>query len=320
MLLDIMITHWTEPWEIGKKAFDILALQRLVSWDEIRITLVHDGSEAFPDHYFKDYPYRVRQVCLPHGGIAAARNWCIENGTATWIKWCDFDDMFTCVSALREIVNALKNAQQFDMLWFEFLWEMDGKHYRKTDRDPVLLHGKILRRSFLKEHGIRFQEYLTFCEDSAFLALVEMEIDHQRIGKIKTEAPAYLYLVRQGSLCNRPEILFDNRMSFFQRHRYVAEELRKHGEILESERFTVRTMGDSYLTLVEIGTDDRKKLEAHEREVWAYFKEHRDEFLRVTSKDFDEVLAFVNKENSANVTKAQLLAWIRKLRIKYEGE
>ena len=320
MLLDIMITHWTEPWEIGKKAFDILALQRLVSWDEIRITLVHDGSEAFPEEYFDGYPYKVRQVCLPHGGIAKARNWCIDHAEAEWIKWCDFDDMFFSISALKELTDALKGGQQFDMLWFEFFWEMDGKHYRKDDRDPVLLHGKMLRRSFLKDHGIRFQEYLTFCEDSAFLALVEMEIDHQRIGKIKTEAPAYLYLVRQGSLCNRPEILFDNRMSFFQRHRYVAEELRKHGEILESERFTVRTMGDSYLTLVEIGTDDRKKLEAHEREVWAYFKEHRDEFLRVTSKDFDEVLAFVNKENSANVTKAQLLAWIRKLRIKYEGE
>ena len=48
MLLDLFITHWTEPWEVGKKNFDMLALQRLIDWSEIRITLVHDGTEAFP--------------------------------------------------------------------------------------------------------------------------------------------------------------------------------------------------------------------------------------------------------------------------------
>ena len=82
MLLDLFITHWTEPREVGEKAFKMLSIQRLVDWSEIHITMVHDGSEKFPDEYFADIPCGVDQVCLPHGGIAKARNWCIDHATA----------------------------------------------------------------------------------------------------------------------------------------------------------------------------------------------------------------------------------------------
>ena len=323
MLLDIFITHWTEAWEIGKKNFDMLALQRLLHWNNVRVTLVHDGSECFPEEYFAGYPYKVNQVSLPHGGIAKARNWCIDHAEAEWIKWCDFDDMFAGVDSVREIVHALEDSAGFDMLWFRFLFEMNGGLYEKTDREPVLLHGKVFRTSFLRDHNIRFQEYLTWCEDSAFVALIEMEIVPERVGMIKTNFPLYVYISRQGSLCNRPEILFDNRKSFFLRHQYVADQLRLHGQDKESDRFTVRTLGDSYITLVEIGTEDAGAYEEHERDVWEYFKAHKEEFLRVNQKDFDAVLGFVNQENKQHlkngpVTKEKLTGWLKQLRIKYQ--
>ena len=121
MLLDLYITHWNEPWEVGEKGFQILAMQRLVDWSQVRVTLVHDGSEKFPDEYFKGMPFEVHQVCLPHGGIAKARNWCIENGDGEWIKWNDFDDSFANIYALRDLMNVLP-AEKFDLLWFHMYW------------------------------------------------------------------------------------------------------------------------------------------------------------------------------------------------------
>ena len=65
MLLDMFITHWTEPWEVGKNGFGMLSLQRAVDWSQIRITLVHDGTEPFPDEYFDGMPFTVSQFSIP---------------------------------------------------------------------------------------------------------------------------------------------------------------------------------------------------------------------------------------------------------------
>ena len=319
MLLDLFITHYNEPWEVGKKNFDVLAVQQCVDWDAVRITLVHDGTELFPDEYFAGYPYKVKQVSIPHGGIAAARNWCIDHSTATWIKWCDFDDMFASALALEELMNAMRHGQNLDMLWFELIMQKDGKWYRRKERDPVVLHGKAFRREFLISHNIRFPEHLTWCEDSAFLARLELEIDQKRIGEIQTIGPMYLYVVRDGSLCNRKEIWFGNRKSFFLRHQYVEDQLREHGKDEEAKIMSVRIMGDSYFTLHEDKDVPRNEHEAHEKEVWEYYHTHQDCFLGVNDEGFNMALGAVNYENQSNISKIQLLRWIQELRQKYEG-
>lgn len=313
MLLDLYVTHWNEPWEVGEKGFQMLAMQRLVDWSKIRITLVHDGSEKFPESYFAGMPFKVHQVCLPHGGIAKARNWCIENGDGEWIKWNDFDDSFANVYALRDMMNVLP-AENFDLLWFHMYWEEFSKRvFIKRDRECIFVHNKILRRSFLLDNQIRFVEDLTWCEDSAFFADVEMVINHKKIGLIKCDAPIYVYQCRQGSLCNRPEIKFLNLQSFFRRHTYVAQQFLNRGHIDEHRALCVRVMGDSYYTLnLAPGiTDDKSE---HEARVWKWFDEHRDAFYACPEKTFDEVLEAVNREcfDGGTITKEALMDWIHR--------
>lgn len=312
MLLDLFITHWTEPWEVGEKNIRMLGLQRGVDWSQVRVTMVHDGTERFPDEYFAGLPFHVNQVEISHRGIAAVRNWCIDHADAEWIKWCDFDDEFAHIYALKNIVDVLDKAQNFDMLWFDMLWEyMDGKVYLRTERNPVFIHDKAFRRSFLLDHGIRFNEDLIWCEDSAFLAVVEMEIDHQRIGKIRCDSTIYLYICRQGSLCNRPEIKFANLRSFFARHCYVADEFLKRGLIDEYNTMCVRIMADSYYTLCRAPgiTDDKTE---HEADVWKWFDEHRDAFYSCRPEMIDVVMESVNREDfdGGVITREQVYNWI----------
>lgn len=310
-MLDLMITHWTEPWEVGEKAFQMLSVQRGVDWSEIRVTLVHDGSKAFPAEYFARMPFEVHQVCIPHGGIAKARNWCIDHSTATFIKWCDFDDMFAHVYALKNIMDVLENNDRFDMIWFDLLWEMDGKIYVRRERNPVFIHDKVFRRQFIIDHGIRFNEGLVWCEDSAFLSVVEMEIDHQRIGKINCMSPIYLYTVREGSLCNRPEIRFKNLQSFFDRHCYVANEFLKRGYIDQYNTMCVRIMADSYYTLRRAPGITEDKTE-HERRVWKWFDEHRASFYACRAEMLSMVMEAVNRENydGGHITYEEVINWI----------
>lgn len=290
----------------------MLSLQRAVDWSKIRITLVHDGTEPFPDEYFDGMPFKVNQFSIPHGGIAKARNWCIDHSEATWIKWCDFDDMFAGVYSVQQIMNVLNN-DQFDLLWFDLLCDDHGKVINRTERNQVFVHDKVFRRSFLLEKGIRFKEDLIWCEDSAFLALIEMDIDHQRIGKIKAQAPIYLYIVRDGSLCNRPEIKFANLKSFFKRHCYVAEEFKKRGLTAQYNTMCVRTMADSYYTLVKAPDIEEDKTE-FAAEVWRWYEDHREAIGDCTKPDFDLVMRAVNRErfDGGEITGEEFIEWIRK--------
>ena len=312
MLLDLFITHWNEPWEIGEKGFRMLGMQRLVNWDDIRITLVHDGTEKFPDEYFRDIPCGVKQVVIPPGGIAAVRNWCIDNSDATWIKWNDFDAMFANVYSLQDMMYVLDN-DEFDLLWFDVMAEVEGHKYLKDKRDPVVIHGKVFRRSFLLDNQIRFNESLTWCEDSAFLSVIEMEINHQRIGKIRCESPIYAWIERMGSLCNRPEIKFRNLQSFFDRHCYVAEEFYRRGRMEEYRTMMVRTMADCYYTLnLATGIDEDKT--AFEKRVWEYYDKRKAAFHACKPENFDFALAAVNRErlDGGTIAKKAFTEWINK--------
>ena len=317
MTLDLFITHYKEPWEIVEPGIRMLAAQRGINWNEIRVTMVHDGTACFPAEKFAGLPFAVRQESIPHGGIAAARNWCIDHSDATWIKWNDCDDQFFNPYALKDLMDHMP-ADRFDLIWFELLVEdwMDRskplKTFLRTERDPIFVHNKLFRRQFLLDHQIRFNEELIWCEDSAFMSIVEMEIDHQRIGKVSSKlAPIYLYICRDGSLCNRPEIFFANLQSFFVRHCYVADAFLERGRMDEYYSMCVRVMGDSYYTLCKAPgiTEDKSDFE---RRMWDWFDGHREAFWACRPEMFRMVLAAVNRERNDGgvITEEEFVGWI----------
>lgn len=292
--------------------FQMLACQQVVDWSNIRVTLVHDGTECFPAECLVGMPFTVKQVTIPHCGIAGVRNWCIKHSNAEWIKFCDFDDSFFTAFSLEHIMNVLGN-DSFDMLWFDLLCVDGKKTHIRTERNPVFIHDKVFRRQFLLDHHILFNEELIWCEDSAFLAVVEMEIDHQRIGKIKCDYPIYLYIVRQGSLCNRPEIKFANLQSFFKRHTYVADEFLKRNLMDQYYTMCVRVMCDSYYTLNLAPGITEDKTE-HENRVWAWFDEHKEPFYKCRPEMIDMVISAVNNEcfDGGEITWQAVYGWIKK--------
>ena len=296
-LLDLYITHWKEPWEVGRPGLWMLACQRGVNWDEVRVTIVHDGVEPFPESCFSEFPFPVHQECIPHGGPSKARNWGIDHGEAEWIKWNDFDDSFYGVYSVARLMEAIHNAENYDFLWWAMTGEdVEGRVKLRDERDPVLVHAKAFRRSFLREHNVRYNESLTWCEDSAFLALVELEIDHQRIGKVSAEAPLYCSIARVGSLCHRKEIRFQNMKSFFYRHRYVQDEFLKREKMEPYRTMSVRIMGDCYkiLFLDDFPGED---LTEYREEVLEYWRMHRGDFFLLPEKRYRMALDAVDNES-----------------------
>ena len=247
-MLDIVITHYKEPWDVGEKLFRMIGMQRCIDFSQISVTVVNDGGQRLPDEKLADLPYPVKQADIPHGGVSAARNAGIDIATRKWIMFCDFDDCFTSLYSLREYMNVL-GTDECDMLWTKIIAEdyMDGHermYYVPDKQRYVFCHGKVYRTAFLKERGIRFDEELVFNEDSCLNAMIIAHVHHKRIGEIKSPFPLYAWIRRESSVTNSGR---EDEASYghFRRNLKVTEEYEK----LRDDRvygMVTRTVYDTY--------------------------------------------------------------------------
>lgn len=252
MTLDIIVPHYKEPWSEGKKLFDMLALQRDVDFSDFRVILVNDGDyvDVYPDIVKQHYPYQVDCIIIPHGGVSAARNRGMKHSSAEWIMFCDFDDNFTSIYSLRVFFDAMET-KRHDLLWTPFYVELDAQQKRQIRKEFnwTFTHGKVFRRSFLLNHNIFFEETLYYSEDTAFCRVIDMEIDQERIGEIKSEITPYVWAYRQGSITTDPQNVFSNAVGLFRRQRYVSDQHQQRGQNDLAGAVALRGMCDAYVTL-----------------------------------------------------------------------
>ena len=117
-LLDIIVTHYNEPWEVGKPFFDMIEYQRCVKPDDFTVTLVQDGPEtALPwEELLKGYSYKVKVITIPQSGPAIARNTAMKYTGSEWVMFCDFDDMFLDLCSLSQILSQFPIAE-YDIIF-----------------------------------------------------------------------------------------------------------------------------------------------------------------------------------------------------------
>lgn len=307
-LLDIFITHWTEPWDIIRPGMMMLSVQRRVDWENVGVTIIHDGTAAFPNELMSGFPFTVNQVCLPHGGVSASRNYAIDNSDATWIKFCDCDDMFAGVYSLSCVMDILPNSKQYDMLWFPFIFDPYYGNQMVLEGSPVFIHDKVLRRSFLNKTHIRFNENLTFSEDFAFVSLIKMTLDNIRVGKIDSNFPIYVYNQRPGGVANRDDFWLKNKVGLFDAHCYVEEELMKHGFTHDSDTMVARAICESYVAV----STANKAIDTTDfvGRVFEYYERNKDRLQNLNDQDWEYIIEITNEQNHSQITREMVEMWI----------
>ena len=250
-MLDIVITHYKEPWEICRKQFIMLDMQRRVDWKDIRVTVINDGGHRLPEECLAGLSYPIEQLDIPHGGISAARNAGIEHATEPWIMFCDCDDCFSNIYALEDYINVIKGeyAEKYDMMWATCYEESENARYVSlipNVRVFVFCHGKIYNRQFLIDQGIRFDTAMKMNEDSCFNATITART--HRIGEIRTQVPPYAWIRRNDSLTKQAGA--DDVGAYCQMHRnmVVTEENRVHRPE-EYPGMVTRTAHDAYFMI-----------------------------------------------------------------------
>jgi glycosyltransferase involved in cell wall biosynthesis len=301
MLLDIIVPHYKEPWSVGKKFFDMLDLQRGADFGQFRVIVVNDGEEYhLPDECFDGRPYEVTQIDIPHGGVSAARNAGLEAATAEWVNFCDYDDMYTNVYALKSVMDVLPKAVQFDLLWTPFIAEDRTTNHEmwlhlRDDMNVVFCHGKYWRRSFLMETGLRFDTEINFSEDSEFCAVAETMLENERVGRIDPIMPAYMWVYRENSVTTTPGRYVECKENLFHRHKKLCEAFRQRYPYERYCAQIARTIIDGYHVLnLPVLPPSLIPLRHKVRE---FYLEHKEDFWKCDKNTMREIKAVSREEN-----------------------
>ena len=199
--LDIIITHYNEPFEIVKLLLDSIQLQRNVNFNNVHVYIVNDGERfcinpALCEHYTFDINFLIAEKC----GVSNARNFGLEKGKSDYIMFCDCDDTFYTVNALYDI---LKEAEtNCDMIINNFYEEVKtevGIRLSKHKNNVVFVHGKVYNRNFLLRNNLKFNKTLIYHEDYYFNKLCMTIAENI----ICIDDPIYLWTFRQSSVCRR---------------------------------------------------------------------------------------------------------------------
>ena len=326
MILDIIVTHYNEPYEVVKPFFDMLELQRMIDFSDFRVILVHDGMDcSLPElsERSTSFPFEFIEINIHHKGVSAARNAGLYYSDAEWVMFCDCDDSFANRHSLSEYITAL-DKKEFQIIWAPFYMEVGiGEHKRFiADKfDVIRLVGKVFQRKFLLENDFHFSEDLWVGEDMSFMALVLKTIsrsnDKYKIGEIEASSPLYTVVPYADSVTHKFENRFHNAVGVFRKELYMLDELQRRGFGEESAPFAVRAMTDAYFTLCRTDlTDDRSEFD---KEVWEFYKTHRcyidtagDDVLRETlTATRNEFIGTLTSDQFPMAYKDWLPLWVK---------
>lgn len=315
MMLDFIVPHYNEPWETGKAFFEMLAMQKGVDFEQIRVLLIHDGTVAFSDDLFKPFPYEVVQYCVPHKGVSAARNFGMDKAEAKWVCFCDFDDHYSDVYALKMVLDLL-GTDDFDLLWNP-IWMEDFNNgslriYPLTRFNMIFVHNKYMRLDFLRANELRFNEELSYSEDSSFLAVMNILLEQRRIGEIKTPCPLYTWAYRKGSCTTDEGNRKRNIEHLFNANRWIALQFERLN-YKDAPLMKFRAICDAYFCL---HSEDCPQTDL-EKTVADYWKVSKDEIEACSPNDLTDVMMASKRNSRTNVKEPKIMNWLKGLEKKY---
>lgn len=304
--MELIVTHYKEPWSTVKKYFDMLDVQRFVDFSKIHVIFVNDGEEhSFPEEYFTERPYKVTQIAIPHSGVSAARNEGLRRAKAEWVMFCDCDDMFATPYAMMDLMDAFRNkdlTNKVDLIWSDFLIESKKNHIYSTQGfNMVFIHGKIFRRSYLIDNDIWFDEHISYCEDCLFVTTAYIMADEHRIARAVSRMPIYIWCDTDGSVTNTTKAKDDAPIATLYRNKKICELYKKVRPYDEYCCMVARTIIDSYYYFNRPNLSPM--LTAAKNDFFEWYRDHAEQWKAVPKetlrvlKEKSKASLFIDKEN-----------------------
>lgn len=250
MKLQILIPQYKETDDVIKPLLDSIAIQQSVDMNDIGVIICNDGSSTFLSiEFLSSYPFKIDYYQEPHRGVSATRNACLDKATADYVMFCDADDMFYNACGLWIVFREMTTG--FDGIVSTFVEETRDPEtkqveYINHEMDSTFVHGKVYRRQYLIDKGIRFNDKLTIHEDSYFNILA------QNLSKdIKyCSTPFYLWKWRDESVCRHdPKYMLKTYRNMLDSNDALIDEFISRGMQDKVSFFTAFMIFDAYYTM-----------------------------------------------------------------------
>lgn len=289
MRLQILVPQYKETDEIVKPLLDSIAIQQNVPMDEIGVIICNDGSDVFlSDGLLNSYPFKIEYHKGPHRGVSGTRNACLDYATADYVMFCDADDMFLNVCGLWMMFREMQIG--FDSMVSVFVEETRHPQtkeiiYTNHEMDSTFVHGKLHRRQYLYEKGIRWNENLTIHEDSYFNILCQnlsQNVKH-------CPMPFYLWRWRDDSVCRHdPKYILKTYRNMLDSNDALVDEFLSRGIQEKAMFYAVFMIFDAYYTMCKEEWKNQENQEyrnSTERRFKEYYDKHRDLWENVPIND-----------------------------------
>lgn len=290
MKLQVLIPQYRETDEIIKPLLDSIALQQNVDFGEVGVVICNDGSDVFlSDELLAVYPFVVEYHKEPHRGVSATRNACLDYAVADYVMFCDADDMFHNACGLWIVFREMEAG--FDCLVSQFVEETRTPDETKTptyinrDMDSTFVHGKVLRRGYLTEKGIRFKDELTIHEDSYFNILAQNLSENVKY----CPTPFYLWRWRDSSVCRHdPKYILKTYNNMLDSNDALVDEFLRRGRQDKAMFYCVFMVFDAYYTMNKpewVDQENQVYRKATEDRFAVYFEKHKDLWDALPARD-----------------------------------
>lgn len=148
-----------------------------IDFSDLEVIIANDGGGAglLDNDFLALFGMDVTQVSLEENcGPGVARQAGLDVAKGEYVMFCDADDTLHSVGVLGALIQEAERSVP-DILtssWLEEIRDEDGSfRYITHEIENTWLHGKLLRRQFLVQNGIRFHEKFRVHEDSYFLCI-----------------------------------------------------------------------------------------------------------------------------------------------------
>ena len=289
MKLQILVPQYKEKDSVIKPLLDSIAIQQSVPFDQIGIVICNDGSDVFlSDDFLKSYPFRIDYYKEPHRGVSATRNACLDHATADYVMFCDADDMFYNACGLWILFREMEIG--FDSLVSMFIEESrhpetKSVEYVNHEMDSTFVHGKVHRRLYLVEKGIRFNDKLTIHEDSYFNILCQNLSKNVKY----CQTPFYLWKWRDESVCRHdPKYMLKTYRNMLDSNDALIDEFLSRGMQDKAMFFTAFMIFDAYYTMNKpewIDQENQEYRNSTEKRFAVWFRKHEDMWANIPIND-----------------------------------
>lgn len=290
MKLQILIPQYKEDEEVIKPMLDSIALQQNVDFSELGVIIVNDGSDVKLSREFLDsYPYLIEYYENEHKGVSATRNACLDHAVADYVMFCDADDMFFNMCGLWILFREI-DMGVFDSLVSVFVEETRHPEtkepiYVNHEMDSTFVHGKVHRRQYLIDKGIRWNEKLTIHEDSYF----NIQTANLSTNVKYCQTPFYLWKWRDESVCRHdPKYILKTYRNMIDSNDALIEAFRSKSASDKARFYVAFMVFDAYYAMNKpewINQENQEYREETEKRFAKYYKKYKKTWEMIPSPD-----------------------------------